>query len=106
MNHFYSSIGIKQTTLYGQGRVSLGLWCRAGLVFSKTWAIKISDGSQLSEQFLWRPTATGTQQTGMDHFYSSNIWIQQTALYGQGRVSLGLWFRAGLVFSKTWVKNQ
>jgi hypothetical protein len=27
-------------------------------------------------------------------------------LYGQGRVSLALWCHAGLVFSKTWVKNQ
>jgi hypothetical protein len=27
-------------------------------------------------------------------------------MYGQGRVSLALWCRAGLVFSKTWVKNQ
>jgi hypothetical protein len=81
-----------------------GLWCPAGLVFSKTW-VKISDGSQLSAQFPWPPTATGSCQTGMNHF-SSSIWIQQTALYVQGRVSLGPWCPVGLVFSKTWVKNQ
>jgi hypothetical protein len=46
-----------------------------------------------------------TNQTGINHFYSS-IWIQQTALNGQGRVSFALWCRAGLVFSKAWVKNQ
>jgi hypothetical protein len=58
--------------MYGQGRVLLGLWCfAAGLVFSKTW-IKIGDGSlQLSAQFLWPPTAHGTSQTGINHFYSS-----------------------------------
>jgi hypothetical protein len=57
--------------------------------FSAKLGSKISDGSQLSAQFPWSPTATGTQQTGINHFYSS-IWIQQTALYGQGRVSLAL----------------
>jgi hypothetical protein len=65
-----------------------------------------SDGSLLlSAQFPWPPTATGTSQTGINHFYSC-IWIQQTALHGQGRDSLALWCHAGLVFSKTWVKNQ
>jgi hypothetical protein len=73
--------------------------------FSAKLGSNIRDGSQLSAQFLWPPTATGTQQTGINHF-SSSIWIQQTALYGQGRFSLGLWCHAGLVFSKTWVKNQ
>jgi hypothetical protein len=74
--------------------------CRVG--FQQNLGSKISDGSQLSEQFLGPPsTATGTQQTGTNHFYPS-IWIQQTALYGQGRVSLGLWFPVGLVISKTW----
>jgi hypothetical protein len=56
--------------------------------FSAKLGSKISDGSQLSAQFLWPPTATET--------------IKQTALYGQGRVSFGLWCQAGLVFSKTW----
>jgi hypothetical protein len=75
--------------------------------FSAKLGSKIIDGSQLSAQFLGPPTVTGTQQTGINHFYSSiSIWIQQTALYGQGRVSLGLWCHAGLVFSKTLVKNQ
>jgi hypothetical protein len=73
--------------------------------FSAILGSKIIDGSQLSAQFLGPPTATGTQQTGINHFYSS-IWIQQTALHGQGSVSLGLWCHAGLVFSKTWVKHQ
>jgi hypothetical protein len=50
--------------------------------FSATIGSKISDGSQLSEQFPLPPTAMGTQQTGINHFYSS-IWIQQTSLYGQ-----------------------
>jgi hypothetical protein len=68
--------------------------------FSAKLGSKIGDGSQLSAQFLWPPTATGTRQTGINHFHSS-IWIQQTALYGQGRVSLSLWCPAGLVFSKT-----
>jgi hypothetical protein len=71
--------------------------------FSAKLGSKIGDGSQLSAQFLWPPTAPGTSQTGINHFYSS-IWIQQTALYGQGRVLLGLWCHAGLVLSKTWVK--
>jgi hypothetical protein len=69
--------------------------------FSAKLGSKISDGSQLSSQFLGPPTATGTQQTGINHFYSS-IWIQQTALNGGGRDSLGLCCPAGLVFSKTW----
>jgi hypothetical protein len=73
--------------------------------FSAKFGSKIHDGSQLSAQFPWPPTDTGTQQTGINHFYSSS-WIQQTALYGQGRVSLALWCRVGLVFSKTQVKNQ
>jgi hypothetical protein len=42
---------------------------------------------------------------GTNHSYSS-IWIQQTPLYGQGRVSLALWCHAGLIFSKTWLENQ
>jgi hypothetical protein len=50
-------------------------------------------------KFLWPPTATGTSQAGINHFYSS-IWIQQTALYGQGRVLLGLWCHIGLVFQQ------
>jgi hypothetical protein len=59
-------------------------------MFSAKLGSKISDdGSQLSAQFLGPPTATGTRQTGINHFQSS-VWIQQTALYGQGRVSLGL----------------
>jgi hypothetical protein len=53
-----------QTALYGQGRVSLALWCCAGLVFSKTWvknqAGLVINGYQLSAQFPWPPTATGT----------------------------------------------
>jgi hypothetical protein len=31
--------------LYGQGGVSLGLWCHAGLVFIKTWGPKSVMGS-------------------------------------------------------------
>jgi hypothetical protein len=51
---------IKQTALYGQGRVSLALWCHAGLVFLK-FESKISDGSRLMfAHFLGPPTATGT----------------------------------------------
>jgi hypothetical protein len=73
--------------------------------FSAKLGLKISDGSQQWAQFLWPPTAPATQQTGTNYFYSS-IWIQQTALYGQGRVSLALWGHAGLIFSKTWVENQ
>jgi hypothetical protein len=73
--------------------------------FSAKLGSKIRDGSQLSAQFLWPPTATGTYQTGINLFYYS-IWIQQTALYGQGRVSLSQWCHAGLVFSNTWVKNH
>jgi hypothetical protein len=75
--------------------------------FSAKLGSKISsDGCQLlSAQFPWPPTATGTPQTGINHFYSY-IWIHQTVLYGQGRVSLALWCHAGLVFSKIWVKNQ
>jgi hypothetical protein len=30
----------------------------------------------------------------------SSIWIQQTALYGQERVSLALWCHAGFVFQQ------
>jgi hypothetical protein len=56
-----SSVWIQQIALYGQGRVSLALWCRAGLVFSKTW-VKISDGSQLSAQFPWPPTEQPQQE--------------------------------------------
>jgi hypothetical protein len=41
----------------------------------------------------------------MNYSYSS-IWIQQTPLYGQGRVPLALWCHARLIFSKTWVQNQ
>jgi hypothetical protein len=67
---------------------------------AKVWS-KIFDRSQLSASFLWPTTATGSQQTGINHF-SSFIYIKQTALYGQGRVSLGLWCHAWLVFSKTW----
>jgi hypothetical protein len=69
--------------------------------FSAKLGSKISDASQLlSAHFLWPPRATGTQQTGINHFFSS-ILIQQTALHGQGRVSLTLWCHAGLVFSQT-----
>jgi hypothetical protein len=71
INHFYSSIWIQQTALCGQGRVYgvMQGW------FSAKLGSKISDGSQLSAQFLGPPTATVTQQTGINHFYSS-IWIQ------------------------------
>jgi hypothetical protein len=34
----------------------------------------------------------------------SFIWIQQTPLYGQGRVSFALWCHVRLIFSKTWVE--
>jgi hypothetical protein len=70
-------------------------------------SLNITDGSKLSAnfQFLWPPTAPGTQQTGINHFYSS-IWIQQTALYGQERVSLDLWCQGGLMFGKSWCENQ
>jgi hypothetical protein len=35
---FSAKLGLgSKTALYGQGRVSLVLWCCAGLVFSKTW---------------------------------------------------------------------
>jgi hypothetical protein len=100
INHFYSSIWTQQTALYGQGRVSLVRWCRAGFGFQQNLAQKISDGSQLlSAQFPWPPTATGTSQTGINPFYSL-IWIQQTALHVQGRVSLALWYRAGFGFQQ------
>jgi hypothetical protein len=72
--------------------------------FSAKFGSKIGDGSQqLSAKFLWPPTSPGTSQTGINHFHSS-IWIQQTALYGQGRVLLGLWCHIWLVYRKTWVK--
>jgi hypothetical protein len=81
----------------------IGSVLSCGVGFQQNLGSKISDGSQLSAQFLGPPTATGTQQTGTNHFYPSTwIQIQQTALYGGERVSLGLWFCAGLVFSKTW----
>jgi hypothetical protein len=36
-----------------------------------------------------------------------HIWIKQTPLYGQERVSLALmWCGAGLILSKSWVENQ
>jgi hypothetical protein len=77
--------------------------------FSAKLGSKISDGSAISCQhnFLGhqQPQGQNKQESKINHFYSS-IWIQQTALYGQGRVSLGLWCPVGLVFSKTWVKNQ
>jgi hypothetical protein len=50
--------------------------------FSAKLGSKISDGSQLSAQFLGPPTATGTRQTGINHFHSS-IWIQQTVVVGK-----------------------
>jgi hypothetical protein len=107
INHFYSCIWIQQTALYWQGRVSLALWCRTWLVFSKTW---------VKNQQEWIPAvvrtislainaATGTQQLGINHFYSP-IWIQQTALHVQGRVSLVRWCRAVWFSAKLGSKNQ
>jgi hypothetical protein len=40
-----------------------------------------------------------TKQTGINHFYSS-IWIQQTALYGQGTVSFGSLVSCGVGFQQ------
>jgi hypothetical protein len=78
-----------------------------GLIFSKTWVgnqwwIPSPFSSQQNFCGNWQPQG---QQTGTNHSYSS-IWIQQTALYGQGRVSWDLWCHVGLIFSKTWVGNQ
>jgi hypothetical protein len=52
MNHFYSSICIQQTALYEQGRVSLALWCHAGLVFIKTWVKKSVMDPSCQHNFL------------------------------------------------------
>jgi hypothetical protein len=80
--------------------------CRVGFQQNLGQKSAVMDPSCCQHNFLdHQYAATGTSQTGINHFYSS-IWIQKTALYGQGRVSLALWCRAGLVFSKTWVKNQ
>jgi hypothetical protein len=49
---------VQQTPLYGQGRVSLDLWCHAGLILSKTWVEQIEQWTLAqSTQFLWPLTA-------------------------------------------------
>jgi hypothetical protein len=102
----YSSIWIQQTPLYGEERVSLDLWCHAGLILSKTWV----------ENHQWTP-AVSTISVATDSPRDNKL--EPTALilpYGSNkhhcmdkkreRVSLGLWCHAGLILSKTWVENQ
>jgi hypothetical protein len=68
----------------------IGSLVSCGVDFLAKLGSKISHGFKLSAQFLGPPTATGTSQTGTNHFYSFT-WFQQTALYGQGKVLLGIW---------------
>jgi hypothetical protein len=87
------------------GKGEFHLLC--GVMQGWFWAklgLKNHDGPQQSEQFLWPPPPPRTCQTGTNHSYSS-IWIQQTSLYGQGRVSFALWYHAGLILSQTWVEK-
>jgi hypothetical protein len=61
-------------------------------------------GLSLHARRRWKNTVRQLLMSCSSEQFYSSIWIQQTALYGQGRVSLALWYSVGLVFSKTWVK--
>jgi hypothetical protein len=59
--------------------------------FSAKVGSKISDGSHNCQNNFCVATNShrDTKETGINHFYPS-IWIQQTALYGQGKISLAI----------------
>jgi hypothetical protein len=71
----------QQTPLYGQGRVSLDLWCHAGLIFSKTWV----------ENQWWAPAASKTC-VATDSPRETFCWSRQEGLRQDRNTLVGCWW--------------
>jgi hypothetical protein len=81
-----------------------GVICRDG--FQQSLGQKSGTDPSCQHNFLSHQQPQEHKNKQESTIFWSSIWIQQTALYGQGSISLALWCHAGMAFSKTWVKNQ
>jgi hypothetical protein len=79
-------LDLTYSTMFGQWRVSLALWCHAGLIFSKTWV----------ENQWWTPAVSKTS-VSTDSPEDITNWNQPLLLFHMDPTNTIVWARKSFI---------